>query len=230
MIELNKVYCMDALELLKQLPDKSVDLVLTDPPYFFEPHDRGFAKHRKKLFKAIEEIGVNHKKNPLTKEMLSEFYRVCKKEKNILIFCNKAQILEIINFGLKNKMNWDIIPLCKTSPIPFSNNQWLPDREWAIHLSKDVEVFGNYSTKQGFFIDSNYQQDKYDHPTSKPEYMIRRIIKNLSKEGMIVLDCFIGSGTTAACSKQLGRNFIGCDINQKYVDMTNKRLAQEVLL
>lgn len=113
--------------------------------------------------------------------------------------------------------------------IPFSNNQWLPDREWGVHLFKNLEVYGNYSTKKGFFIDNNYKQDRYNHPSIKPEYIIRRIMLNLSKEGQLILDCFMGGGTTGVVAKQINRNFIGIEINQKFIDIADKRLSQNNL-
>lgn len=226
--ELNKIYCMDCLEGLKKIPDNSVDLVVTDPPYFFEAHSRGFAGEREKLFMGLKEIGVNKDKSFITKELLSELLRVCD-EKNIFIFCNKAQIFDILLFVKEKNLSFDLIPLCKTAPMPLANNQWLPDREWGIHLFRNCEVKGSYQTKQGFFLDSNYQQDKFNHPSVKPESMIRRIINNLSDEGGLVLDCFMGSGTTAFACKSLKRNFIGFEINPEYVKIANKRLAQEIL-
>ncbi len=70
---------------------------------------------------------------------------------------------------------------------------------------------------------------KIDHPTPKPLDMIKTIIKASSNEGELVLDCFMGSGTTALACQQLGRNFIGCDSEIKYVEMANKRLVQKPL-
>ena len=67
------------------------------------------------------------------------------------------------------------------------------------------------------------------HPTQKPLAIIKRIIETSSREGDIVLDCFMGSGTTAKASYELYRKFIGCDINQEYVNLTNGRLKQKVL-
>ena len=229
MLEINKLYCMDALEFLKQIDDNSVDLILTDPPYFFEAHGRGFASEREDLFMGLKDIGVNKDFNFITNELLNEILRVCKK-KNIFIFCNKAQILDILLFAKEKDLCSEILPLCKTAPMPLSNNQWLPDREWGIHLFKDLEVFSNYKTKRGFFLDNNYRQDKFNHPSVKPDYIIRRIVKNLSNEGDLVLDCFIGSGTTAVVCKQLNRNFLGCDNNKKYIDIANRRLEQSNLL
>lgn len=225
--ELNKVYCMDCLEGMKKIPSNSIDLILTDPPYFFEAHGRGFANERKELFEGLKNIGVNKNKNIVDNILLSEFLRVSKK--NIFIFCNKSQILDILDFSRNNNLNFELLPLCKTAPMPLSNNQWLPDREWGIHLFKEREVYGDYSTKRGFFLNDNYKQDIYDHPSVKPEYILRRIINNLTVKNQIILDCFMGSGSTAMVCKQLNRNFIGFEISQKYCDMANKRLQQEVL-
>ena len=113
--------------------------------------------------------------------------------------------------------------------MPLSNNQWLPDREWGIHLFKNCRVKGSYYTKRRFFLDGNYQQDKFDHPSVKPESILRRIIENITDKGGLVLDCFMGSGTTAIVCKQLGRNFLGFEINPEYIKIANSRLQQEIL-
>lgn len=226
--KLNQIYCIDYLEGLKALPNKSIDAIITDPPYFFETHGRGFSGLREKLFTGLKDIGTNKNNNLVTDLLLSELLRVCKIP-NIFIFCNKAQILGILKFAEMHKLNSELIPLCKSSPMPLSNNQWLPDREWGIHLFKNLAIFGDYSTKKGFFLDGNYQQEKYNHPSVKPEYIIRRIVKNITKESMVVLDCFMGSGTTAVVCKALGRDFLGFEINEEYCKIGKKRLSQEIL-
>lgn len=67
------------------------------------------------------------------------------------------------------------------------------------------------------------------HPTQKPLKLIREIIKDYTQNGEIILDAFMGSGTTAVACKQLGRKFIGFEISPEYCKIANKRLAQEVL-
>ena len=67
---------------------------------------------------------------------------------------------------------------------------------------------------------------KQKHITPKPEEMIDRMILASSKRGDLVLDCFMGSGTTAYCAKRLGRNFIGSELNKQYVKVTNDRLKE----
>ena len=72
-------------------------------------------------------------------------------------------------------------------------------------------------------------KESLDHPTQKPIKIIKRIIETSSKEGALVLDCFMGSGTTAKACKELGRNFIGFETDIKYIKIINDRLSQEVL-
>jgi len=71
---------------------------------------------------------------------------------------------------------------------------------------------------------------KTNHPTEKPINLIKKFICVNTNKGEVVLDCFMGSGTTAVACKQLGRNFIGFEINKEYINIANKRLNQETLL
>jgi len=73
-------------------------------------------------------------------------------------------------------------------------------------------------------------KESVDHPTQKPLNLIKRIVKTSSKEGMLILDCCMGSGTTAVACQQLGRNFIGFEIEPKYIQLAEERLKQKVLL
>jgi len=227
-MEKNKNYCIDFMEGIKQLEDNSIDLVITDPPYFFETRGKGFAKERDYLKKGLKSIGVNNKKDIITEKFLKELIRITKKI-NIFIFCNKAQILKILKFANENKLSFELIPFCKTAPMPLSNNQWLPDREWGVHLFKSCSVKGSYKTKRGFFVSTNYKDEKIKHPCPKPVEIMKKLIINLSKEGDLVLDCFIGSGATAIACKQLKRDFIGFDINEDYIKLTEGRLSQKSL-
>ena len=70
------------------------------------------------------------------------------------------------------------------------------------------------------------QKDKelYDHPTIKPLSIIKNLVKNSSKENDVVLDCFMGSGTTGVACKQLNRNFIGIEIDKKYFEIAKNRI------
>ena len=92
-------------------------------------------------------------------------------------------------------------------------------------FSYDKQIFPNV-----WYFNDKTEMMKYEHPTVKPIDLIRTIIKASSNMGDTVLDCFMGSGTTAVACKQLGRNFIGFELSKKYVEIANKRLCQNVLL
>jgi site-specific DNA-methyltransferase (adenine-specific) len=68
----------------------------------------------------------------------------------------------------------------------------------------------------------------WEHPTIKPQHMIEKLIRNSSKQGQLVMDLYLGSGTTAAACKKLNRNFIGSEINEKYYNIALKRVEETV--
>ena len=80
-----------------------------------------------------------------------------------------------------------------------------------------------------WYFNNKQEMTLYDHATVKPLELIKTIVKASSNEGDIVLDCFMGSGTTAVACKELNRNFIGIEREQKYIDIANKRLIQSSL-
>jgi site-specific DNA-methyltransferase (adenine-specific) len=224
---LNTVICGDCLSVMKTLPDKCVDLVLTDPPYKFETKGGGIAlSDDKRYLRGCKDIGVSDDYD-FTKDnsLLVECVRILKKV-NMFFFCSKAQIVGLLNFAGANGYMFDLIPFCKTSPVPFTNNQWLPDREWGIHIHKSAKVCGSYATKRGYFFDATYKDESIDHPTPKPVSVITKLLDNLSDSGDLILDCFLGSGTTAVACKRTGRDFIGIEISPAYCETARLRILQ----
>ena len=224
----NQIYCCDCLDFMKQLPDKCIDLVLTDPPYKIETRGGGIALNDdKRYLRGLEVIGVSIDYDLFGDNIfLVECSRVLKNI-NIFIFCNKRQIYDILSYAEERKYNYEIIPLLKTSPVPFCNNQWLPDREWGIHIFKNMNVYGNYTTKRGFFFDSTYKDENIKHPTPKPVDLVKKIICNLTCENDIVLDVFGGSFSTAIACIRAKRIYTCCDNNIEYVEDGRKRIAAE---
>lgn len=117
--------------------------------------------------------------------------------------------------------------MSKRNPIPTKNNKYLSDKEYCIFIREGGAYFNNdldyskyYSVKQ-----VNVTSNKY-HPTEKPLNFIKDLIRMSSRKNDIILDPFVGSGTTAVACKKTNRNFIGFEINRKYVDIANKRLAK----
>lgn len=212
-LELNKVYCMDALDLLKQIPDKSIDLVLIDPPYGINADKGvgGFGSSPKTANKYKDDWDS---KTP-DKEVFDEILRVGKK---VMIFGGNF-------FTDKLPVGTCWIVWDKQGDIAFDNPFSACELIWTNLDKKSIKKY--ICIQQGFIKDNDLNNQRF-HPTQKPLKLIRNILED-NKDCNLILDCFMGSGTTAVASKQLGRNFIGCDISQEYVNIANKRLSQQVL-
>lgn len=111
----------------------------------------------------------------------------------------------------------------------------MSDTEYCLIFREDGTSvnYGTYETKSKYYISEINKKDKelYDHPTIKPLNVVKNHIINSTKEGDIVLDCFMGSGTTAVACKELGRNYIGFELNPVYwqiaVDRVNGITQQD---
>ena len=225
---INTISLGNSYKLIKDIPDKSIDLILTDPPYKITTgvHNSGFLKGRKELsstkeiFKKKLEIGIDD-------SILYEFKRVMKKI-NIYVWCNKKQLLQYLNFFCNDEnIQIEIIIWNKYNCLPLTNNTYLPDKEYCIYFKeKGICLNTTYETaKTVYDVPINMaDKKKYKHPTIKPLKIIKNLIINSSKEGDIVLDCFSGSGTTCVACKELNRRFIGIEIDPEYHKISLDRL------
>ncbi len=220
---LNQVIEGDCLVAMKQMPDKCVDLVVTDPPYSIDAHGGGGSFGSKKR---TYHAGVDSLSMGFSDDVLKEVVRVSKKV-NAYIFCNKNQIIQILTFF--KDYNYDILTYHKTNPTPTCNNKYLSDTEYIIYVrEKGVPLFGSYYTNKKYFLQENGKSE-FEHPTVKPINIIATLISNSSKEGDIIFDPFLGAGTTAVAAKQLGRKFIGIEISEEYCEIARQRLRQDNL-
>ena len=215
----------DCSKLLKNIPDNSIDLIVTDPPYLIENKCGGlYTKEDKKYVKELEDI-----KNGFSEEILDELCRVMKKI-NIYIWCSQKQLYKLIDYFVeKHKCNFNLITWHKTNPIPACGNKYLTDTEYCLFFrEKGVKIYGNFDTKFTYYVTPLNSKDKkqYKHPTIKPLNIIKNLVINSSNEGDIVLDPFIGSGTTAIACKETNRHYIGFEINKNYFEIANKRLNE----
>ena len=220
-IELNKNHCMDCLEGMKQMEDKSVDLIVTDPPYNIN------LKPQRGLTASIlnDNMGKVEFKNFLRK-VFEQIKRVLKDNSFLIIF-----------------ISWSTIPLfrevldsmftLKSMPIWVKNNFGIgyytrPQYEPCFLYMKGEPK----SLKKP--VSDVWKFNKVlapIHSCEKPIKLMNFIVKTFSiNKDDLILDPFMGSGTTAVACKQLGRNFIGFEISQKYVDIANKRLSQKNIL
>lgn len=213
----------DCLEVLKEVENGSVDLVITDPPYEVDTVGGGLAKKRD-FYNEIQFMS-----DGFSQEILD---LICKKMKriNIYIFCSKKQLSWLIEYFENKGCNWDLLTWHKTNPAPFCNNKYLNDTEFIFFArEKGVKVYGDYHSKKTYFVQSINKKDKklYGHPTVKPLNIIEMIIANSSLEGDLILDPFMGTGTTGVACKNTNRNFIGVEIDSKYFNVAKGRLEGE---
>lgn len=219
---LNKITCGDCYELIKELPDKSVDCVYTDIPYLYCNGGSGNSELSARTAKKRDEI--KDISNGIDYAILDEFKRVLKKL-NIFIWCSKMQLLDIMKWG--GVYNQDLLVWCKSNPTPQCHNNWLPDLEYCVHIrEKGVPLNNGHELKSKYYISPANKTDKdiFKHPTIKPLSLVRRHILHATQQNDIILDPFIGSGTTAIAAAETGRQFIGFEINPKWAKIATDRL------
>ncbi|MHA1447962.1 MAG: DNA-methyltransferase [Candidatus Hodarchaeales archaeon] len=217
-------YCGDCLEVMPTL-DK-VDCILTDVPYKQEFHGRGMAKNRPNYAK-IKEYGsdVNLDYRQFLMSCLSIL-----KEKNFFTFCDKETKYDFITYAKELKYGYKELSFCKTSPTPFTNNQWLADQEYGVHIFKDLKVRGDYSTKRSFSILNNLREkEEKNHPSPKRISEIQRILKNITDIDGLICDPFAGSGTLAESCIKEDRRFIIIEKDPEYFDICVQRIKEAII-
>lgn len=200
----------DCLDLMRQLPDKSVDLIVTDPPYGkkADKGTNGFGSSKNRRYRG----GWDTKIPP--KEVFDEMFRVAK---NLVIFggnyfCHQLPPSNCWIF-------WD-----KKGDIAFQNP--FADGE-LIYTTFKKPVKKVVFRQQGFITDS---KDRRYHPTQKPSELVQMLIEMFSEEGDTILDPFIGSGTTAISAIRSGRHFIGFELDPDFCQVAEKRIEHEKLM
>jgi DNA modification methylase len=215
----------DCLEKMKDIPDKSIDLVVTDPPYQIETSGAGIYKQADKQY--VKEL--NGMKDGFDERILDELCRVMKKI-NVYFFCSQKQIIPLLDYFVeKKKCNWNLICWHKTNPVPACGNKYLTDTEFILFFrEKGVKVHGEFKTKFTYYVTPINQKDKkeFGHPTIKPLNMVQNFIVNSSVEGDVVLEPFMGSGTTGVACVNTGRKFIGIELDPTYFEIAKKRIEE----
>lgn len=220
---LNTIVNTDAISFLSSLSDGCVDCVITDPPYKQEAHDRGFIAKHSEIYKEMADW-TNSNNDWYNESFLDELVRVCKFP-NVYLFCGKRDLVHILNFAERRCYFYHIIPICKKAPAPFVNNTWLSN-EYSVHFTDRKIVYNKeYQLKIPYFLIQGGKTTS--HPNEKNLEMVKRIVSNITQEGQTVLDCFMGSGTTAVACRDLNRNYIGCELNPEFIELANTRLKEE---
>lgn len=224
---MNSIVLGDSYELIKNIPDKSIDCIYTDIPYFYVQGGIGNSELGKRMAKKKIELKEHNLEQGINYDILDEFIRVMR-HINCFIWCSRLQIIDILDFFNKFNCNYDILVWCKTNPSPSTNNTWLSDIEYCLYFREKgkVKLNDGYELKSKYYISSTNKNDKnlYKHPTIKPLELVKRHLKHATQPDDIILDCFSGSGTTCVAAKEINRRFIGIEIDQSFHKISVDRL------
>lgn len=218
-LELNRIYQGDCLDLMRMMPDKSVDLVLTDPPYGIkESNEKNLARGGPVAFGGIKKKGIpvpaqdyghyEWDNFPPAPEYFNEIFRISKNQ--IIFGGNFFPLPPTPCWIVWDKDNGDNdFADCELAWTSFKSAVRKFKWRWNGLLQEDMA-----------------HKEKREHPTQKPLPLMMWCLEKYSKPGMTVLDPFMGSGTTCVACKKLGRNYIGIEKEPEYIKVAEKRLEK----
>lgn len=215
----------DCLQLLKKIPNQSIDLILTDPPYNIA---------RDNNFTTMGRAGIDFgewDKNADIISWLNEIPRILSPNGSVIIFNAWANLgdiarhLEALGLVCKDMLRW-----IKTNPMPRNRDRrYITDYECAVWLvNKNAKWIFNRQDKNYQRPEFNYSvvsgKEKTAHPTQKPIKLMEELLKIHSNQEQLILDPFMGSGTTGIACLNLNRNFIGIELDPTYYNIAKTRI------
>lgn len=239
----NPIIQEDCLQALKQIPTETIHLALLDPPYKMGP---GKFENKKKSYSRVVEAWDNEWEKPedytsWAYEWIKQTNRVLVNGGAILVFCSHHNLANL-KHSLDQLMTFrNLIPWYVTNAMPILYAKkigiYAHSCQYILYYSKGPVRFFDYDylkklndSKQhrDIFIEPSRKHNKtLKHPTRKPDSLIEKLIQAHSKTNDIVLDFFLGSGTTALQAKLLGRRFVGVERNPEYIKEIKWRLDND---
>lgn len=234
---LNQIFCADCLEFMKELPAESVDLIVTSPPYNLKNSTGNGLKASTKTGKwssAAIKNGYANYDDCMPHDLYAQWQRACLqemfrliKEDGAIFYNHKWRVQNglmqdrqdiVAGFPIRQIIIWR-----RKGGINFNPGYFLPTYEVIYMIAKPKFKLVPKANAYGDVWE--FQQEMNNsHPAPFPVALIDRIIS--STHAQIVLDPFMGSGTTAVAAMELGRDFIGIEISPEYCELANKRIAQ----
>ena len=238
---------MDALEFMQEIKDNSIDLILCDLPYGTTACSWDEIIDLDKMWKEMLRISKDNcamvftASQPFTSKLIMSNIKMFKHE----WIWEKQKASNFMSFKYQPaKYHENIVVFCKGTP-KYNPQKWIIEED---KRDKRKTINNPITNKDGIhggiirlrntddgtrypksIIKIDKSINNNTHPTQKPVALMEYLIKTYTNEGDLVLDNCMGSGTTAVACKQTNRNFIGIELEQKYVDIANKRLSQCIL-
>ncbi len=248
----HKIIIGDALEELKKIPDESIDLVFADPPYnMSKKKGLGWKYSKHVTMQEQWDIFTKDEFFKFNVQWLTECFRILKHGGSLWVcgsFHNIYQLGYIIQHMTDLKINNSIVWFKPNAQPNITCRFFTESTEHLIWASKNgngKKWTFNYEDTKNLIEDSINPKGKQtrnvwaipltpkkekwagEHPTQKPEELLRRILLACTKPGDLVLDPFVGSGTTSAIAMKMGRNSIGIEKDKNYLKIIEKRLRPQ---
>jgi modification methylase len=251
MLKTDIVHVGECVEVLRTLPDKSVDLIFADPPYNLQLGGDLLRPDNSKVDAVDDDwdqfASFEHY-DRFSREWLTECRRVLKDDGAIWVIGSYHNVFRLgsaiqdLGFWVLNDIIWR-----KANPMPnFKGTRFTNAHEtliWAAKSRGQKRYTFNYDALKAFNEDIQMRSDwtlalctgeerlkdengVKAHPTQKPEGLLHRVLLSASKPGDVVLDPFFGTGTTGAAAKRLGRHWIGIERDETYAKLARKRIAK----
>jgi DNA modification methylase len=223
----------DCYEIIPTLPDNSIDLVITDPPYDFcgQVHGGGmFSAKNKERYGRKREVAMLQELETLDSvkfipSRLLDLLKPKMKKFYGYFFCNKSLVAEYIKWADEHKYSYDILTLEKLNPIPAHSTHHVSNLEYIILIRNK----GTYFQGSGLNPD-DYKKtfvtncQKRIHPAEKPVEFLERFVRTSCPENGVILDPFMGSGSTGIACLNNKRDFIGIEKNEGYFNLASERI------
>ena len=254
MIKKNTILLGDSLKIMKTIPSKSVDLIFADPPYNLQLKDTLYRPDQTTVEAVTQDwdkFNTYKEYDNFTEQWLKESKRILKKGGALWVIGSYHNILRV-GTSIQNDGFWILNDIIwhKTNPMPnFRGTRFTNAHETLLWCttSREAKYTFNYQNLKELNDGKQMRSDWYipicsgkerlrennnqrSHPTQKPEALMYRIILSSTNKGDIILDPFLGSGTTAVVAKKLQRNFIGIEQDKEYISLAKKRLKQTKVL
>ena len=222
----------DSLSLTATLDKGSIDLVLVDPPYIIS-RETGFKSVKNGVKRFAVETVFGEWDKPENFSMgdlegsIKEYYRVLRSGGTAIIFCDLWKISQVKEILERNKFKQiRFVDWIKTNPVPLnsSRNYLTNSREVALTAVKVSKPTFNSKYDNGLYRYPICHDKGRFHSTQKPLAFMEELIRKHSNENDVVLDTFAGAATTLVAAKNMGRQYVGCELDQECFDKAEERL------
>ena len=229
----------DCIEMMSCIPDQSVNLLLTDPPYNLGLFMKGRGTNMGKL--RVNHFAVSSWDQLVTEEWqtrMDAFFaaaaRVMKKRASMIVFMSLIKVQSVIELAMKHGFYYKTTGVWhKKNPIPRNMNlQFVNSTEAWLYFTYGgaTGTFNNNGRVEHDFIETPVvplaEKRLGKHPTQKPIVLMKHFVRLLTNEGDIVFDPFMGSGSSGVAALQLSRRFVGIELDKEYFELSKQRIER----